>query len=496
MEKSMAIDDNHPNPSRSADHAVRRISVMALGARATSFLARPRRILKLFLLFVFSAAWIHEFLYWLPKDAFGTRLNYWAYTDWLIDYSQGFIRRGLSGEIWRLVPAAVSPIEFIAVFSWILILAIAFGYVRLLVRSWKTFHPLILFGLLFLPSLFFFYLHDHGAIARKEILGYVTVLLHLLVVEKTLPLGDGAALPDGNLERYVRWLIPVVVILLPAAILVHEGIFLMFVPLHGMITLAVLRMKTPRNFTRAALRTGLLYLPATLAFGAVFLAGTPSYQTLLGICEKWSNAGALREDSCVLPPERLSGSTLPGSFIPMQWSLTRAASITWEIISMNWGAWILILPTLGISLWCLVRQAVYSILRSRSPQSFSPRSALRYSGVFFCRYFLIPLLISLPVYFTAYDYGRWFTVTCINFAMLAVSMNLPCREFAFWKKEAEEGPAAADSREHADTRLIFYGVSSIICILALILWLPHYCLFSCEIIRSPLQIFSHTVIAH
>ncbi len=334
----MAFTDDNPNPNRSADRPARRISEMPLGTRVKYFLTQPRLILNSILLFVFSAAWIRDLLYWLPKDAFETSLNYWAYTDWLIDYSQGFIRRGLSGEIWRLVPAAVSPIEFIAVFSWILILAIAFGYVRLLVRSWKTYHPLTLFGLLFLPSLFFFYLHDHDAIARKEILGYVTVLLHLLVVEKSFPLGDGSALPVGNLRRYVGWLVPIAVILLPAIILVHEGNFLMFVPLHWMITLTVLRMKARHDFTRAALWTGLLYLPAALAFGAVYLAGTPSYQTLLGICEKWAAAGALREGSCTLPPDKLSGSTLPGSFIPLQWSLARAAYITRVIISMHWGA--------------------------------------------------------------------------------------------------------------------------------------------------------------
>ena len=411
-------------------------SETTLGTRVKSFLTQPRLMFNALLLLVFSAAWIRDVLYWLPKDAFGTSLNYWAYTDWLIDYSQGFIRRGLSGQIWRLVPATVTPLEFVAVFSWVLILAIAFGYVRLLARSRKIYHPLTLFGLLFLPSLFFFYIHDHNTIARKEILGYVTVLLHLLVIEKSFPLGDSPTLPDVNLRRYVRWLIPVAVFILPAIILVHEGNFLMFVPLHGMITLTVLRMKAPRGFTRVALQTGLLYLPAALTFGAVYLAGTPSYEMLLGICKKWLAAGALREDSCILPPDRLSGSTLPGSFIPMEWSLAKATYITRTIISMNWGAWILILPTLGISLWYLVRQTVYSTLRSRSPHYFSPRSARRYSGLFVRKYFLVPLLLSLPVYFTAYDYGRWFTVTCINFAMLAVSVNLPCWEFALWKKAA------------------------------------------------------------
>jgi hypothetical protein len=80
--------------------------------------------------------------------------------------------------------------------------------------------------------------------------------------------------------------------------------------------------------------------------------------------------------------------------------------------------------------------------------------------------------------------------------MLAVSVNLPWWEFSLWKKEAAEGAAVANSQEHLDNRLAFYGASIIICILALVLWLPHYCLFSCEIIRSPLQFFSHTFIAH
>lgn len=468
---------------------------MTLALRVKYFLSHPRLILNSFLLFAFSALWIRDFLYWLPKDAYGTSLNYWAYTDWLIDYSQGFIRRGLSGEVWRLVPSSVPPIEIVAMFSWVLILAIALGYVRLLARSSKNIHPLTLFGLLFLPSLFVFYLHDHDAIGRKEILGYVTVLLHLFIVERSFPLGDGTALPVGSLRRYVTWLLPINLILLPAIILIHEGNFLLFVPLHGMITLTVLRMTGQTSFPRAALWTGLLYLPAVLSFGIVYLTGTPGYQTLLGICQKWLPSGAIREGSCVLSPNKLSGSTLPGSFNPMEWSLAQAANITLTVVSMNWIVWISILPTLGVSLWYLIRQAVYTILRSRFPQSFSPQAARRYSGLFFRLYFLIPFLLSLPIYFSAYDYGRWFTVTSINVSMLAVSVNLPCLGFAHFQKEAGERSIAADSQEHLDNRLVFISVSIIICVLAIVLVLPHYCLFRCDILRSPLDFFSHAYTA-
>lgn len=467
---------------------------MTLGTRIKSILTQPRSIFNSILLIVFSANWIREVLYWLPKDAFGKGLSYWAFTDWLMDYSQGFIRRGLSGEILSLVPMDVSPLKLVAVFSWILILAVVCGYLRLVLKSWQTFHPLTLFGLLFLPSLFSFYLRDHNAIARKEILGYVSVLLHLLIVEKSFPLRSGRAAKDGNLQRYIRWLMPLAVILLPAIILIHEGNFLLFVPLHGMITMTILQMEDKRSFTRTILRTGLVYLPSVLAFGAVFLSGTPRYQALLGICKKWLATGAIREGSCVLTPDKLSGSTLPGAFIAMEWSLARAAAITRTVIPMNWEAWILILPVLGLSLWYLVRQALFAILRSRNQQTFSPEAAKRYTGLFFLKYFLIPLLLALPVYFTAFDYGRWFTVTCINYTLLAVSVNLPFREFAHLKKAADAGFESADSENHLDDHRIFIGISIIICVLAVVLWLPHYCLFSCEIFKSPLQFFAHTFV--
>jgi hypothetical protein len=469
---------------------------MTLNARIQPLLSRPRLTINAILLAVFSGAVVREVLYWLPGDAFGTGLNYWAFTDWLIDYSQGFIRRGLSGEMWRLVPAAIPPIEFVAVLSWILILAVIIGYLRLLVRSWKILHPLTLFGLLFLPSLLFFYLHDHNGIARKEILGYLTVLLHLLIVERTFPLGDGARLPEGNIRGYVRGLLPVAAILLPAIILVHEGNFLLFVPLHGMITLSVLRLNPARDFTRAALRTGLIYLPAALVFGAVYLSGTPSYSVLYALCQKWNAAGLIREGTCRLPPSQLSGSTLPASFEPMSWTLAQAATLTRYFISRHWKEWIVILPALGLMLWYTVRQAVYSILRSRLPRSFSGPAAVRYTGVFFGKYFLLPLLFSLPVYLSAWDYGRWFTVACVNCALVAVSANLPVREFALRRKTDAPESAAALAREFADPRWVFYGISAAVSVLAVVLWLPHYCLFACEIIRSPLQFFDLNFFAH
>lgn len=393
--------------------------------------------------------------------------------------------------MWRLVPADTPPLPTVAAFSWMLILLAAFGYARLLVRSLKNLHPLTLFGLLFLPSLFFFYLHDHNAIARKEILGYLSLLLHLLVIEKSFPLGMESSPGDGELRRYLRGLAPIAALLLPAIILIHEGNFLLFVPLHAMLTLSVMQMKSPRGWLQDILRAGLPYLPAVLVFGAVYLSGTPGYLTLLNICKRWLAAGALRETTCMLPPDKLSGSTLPASLIPMQWPLARAVQITLMVIAINWAAWLFVLPLLGGSLWYLARQAVYALLRAHSGAAFDAPSAQAYTKRFFRRYFLIPLLAALPIFLSAYDYGRWFTVLCVNYTLVAVSLNLPCREYMLFRKEHAQETAGAESPRHLDSRAVFYTVSIVICILTLTLWLPHYCIFVCEIVRSPLVFFSH-----
>lgn len=453
----------------------------------------PRWVANLVLLAVFCAAWIYELVYWFPKDAYGSGLNYWAFTDWLIDYSQGFMRRGLSGELWNLFSSTVPAVEFVAVLSWGLMLIAAFGYARLLARSWKTIHPLTIFGLLFLPSLFVFYKHDHNAIARKEVLGYLTLLLHLLIVDKSLPLGSAG----GSLRRYLGWLVPLNLIVLPAVILVHEANFLMFVPLHGMITLSMLGMFSTRGRFKTAWWSALLYLPAALTLAGVYLSGTPSHETLLGICEKWLAAGGVvREGSCVLPPEQFNGSTLPASLIPMAWTLKQAATYTRMIVLTNLAAWLVILPVLGACLWYLTRQALYMSLRSHAVDGFSAQAAQRFTKRFYIWYFLIPLACALPLYFTAYDYGRWFTVTCVNFAMLVASLNLPLREFAMFKAEGAEVRAAGETREHLDGQAVFYGVSILICVLALVLWLPHYCIFRCDILRSPLEYFAHTFVVN
>ncbi len=44
------------------------------------------------------------------------------------------------------------------------------------------------------------------------------------------------------------------------------------------------------------------------------------------------------------------------------------------------------------------------------------------------KYFLLPLLISAPLYILGWDMGRWFTVICINYVMVSLSPELNTAE--------------------------------------------------------------------
>ena len=129
--------------------------------------------IKFLILIAFSFFFLKKFLYWFPKDVWGHGIHDWVYTDWLIDYSTGFVRRGLSGQIIDLLSGFTHPRIIIGLVAWLLFGGIVLGYMRLIFRSFGKLNPALLATLLFLPSLLPFYLYDHGAFGRKEILGFL-----------------------------------------------------------------------------------------------------------------------------------------------------------------------------------------------------------------------------------------------------------------------------------------------------------------------------------
>ena len=84
---------------------------------------------------------LEEFLSYLPRDIAGTTMYDWVYTDWLIDYSAGFVRRGLAGAIIQLLSVLAPPRTVIALVTQGMFLVFAFGYIQSIRRSLDKLNP-------------------------------------------------------------------------------------------------------------------------------------------------------------------------------------------------------------------------------------------------------------------------------------------------------------------------------------------------------------------
>ncbi len=461
--------------------------------KKTVVFRQPVWIANLLLCGLYLAFIVRRILFWFPLDAFGGRLNMWAFTDWLIDYSSGFTRRGLSGELLKIFLPVASPALAVSIFSWLLFLIVVLGYLRMLLPSLKSIHPLVLIGVLFLPSLLLIYIYDHDAFARKELLAYAVLLWHLFVVERSFPVSAPALSPAQGINRYIRGILPIIVIGLPVLLLIHEGIFLLSVPVHAAVTFAVLQSDRSAEPKRMFFRTVLLYLPALLTMAVIVIFGRPTIEIAQAICQKWELAHVLKAGSCLISNSGPLNS-LTGAFSSLAWTIPVAASFTMGLSTVKMLEWVLVMGWLSFCLWFAGREVIGSIICSRFPEGETARARERYAGAFFARYFLFPLTAILPLFISGYDFGRWFAAICINFSLLAVSIPLHALEWPGFTRD-NLGSGRLDYDGKNKNPLVFYLGSIAIGLTALFLRFPHCCiapnnLFS-GTLRSLLQYFFH-----
>lgn len=443
-----------PRPATGAGHAG---FVPSVEATRTAIL----------LLLAFLLVLADRVVYWLPRDLLSDGLDAWVLSGWLIDYSAGFVRRGLSGEIigtlTGLMPARVA----VGLVAWGLFLAVTAGYVRLVLRARRTLSTLALLGLLFLPTLLPFYLWDHAALGRKELLGFLLVLWHLLILERCFPMAGPA---KGG--RYLRRLWPISMLGLPLLGLLHEGTVLWFGPTHALLTLLVLRRGTDAGWLRALGTTTLLYLLPALVLLGVFAFGRATPDDAARICSGWETLGALGPGACDDTLDARMSLHAP-AIGALGWSVQYAVEVAANALPPKAIViWLIALPLLAFATLAVGGMASHSIAAGRPSERFldwlsppaAPIAAL---------FFLLPLLLPAPIYIIAHDYGRWLALVGINYVMISLSPEV----VALLVRRRAPAPAAA-STTLARTRGYWLGFTGkalflLLCITAL--RLPHCC---------------------
>jgi hypothetical protein len=152
----------------------------------------------------------------------------WTYAEWLISYSGGFQRRGLSGSvfIWTsdVLGVDVLNVVFIAQISFIFLCL--FLLFNLLTASPV---PLIVFLGVISPLGTLYFLSDPAVVGRKEVFFYIFALAWVLFQIKGGENSKFKPLTNLMFVSFGLWLL--------AALLIHEG-FVFFLPLLFLAVLA------------------------------------------------------------------------------------------------------------------------------------------------------------------------------------------------------------------------------------------------------------------
>ena len=149
----------------------------------------------------------------------------WAYSNLLINYSSGFVKRGLLGQIFIYLndnfntePKIFFTIIFFTTYS----LQIFFFYKIL--EKYQNFKFIITIIVLS-PCLILFHIYDLNIILSKDVFINLTILFHVYMVNKKI-----------DVKTYRKFLYFIILPLLALNMLNHEN-QVFFIPFHCLITL-------------------------------------------------------------------------------------------------------------------------------------------------------------------------------------------------------------------------------------------------------------------
>lgn len=440
-------------------------------------------ILLTFILFLST-----QFLTHLPNDWFSGGLYSWVYTDWLIDYSAGFVRRGLSGELVYAVSDFIHPYHFSVILSWSIFLILVVGYLYLVFKNLKKIPPLYLIIILFLPSLLPFYVFDHSALGRKEMLGYIFLFIHLFLIKWQF------SLSPFNKNTYIKFLALITFLFLPLHILIHESSLLLFIPVHIMMSWTVLSYHENHHFYKKLKVLMLMYSPVFITFLIVYALGRPELEVVQKICTHWEALHALRQGTCQIDNENTMW-TLPGALSALAWNFSQATSLAASLSIYIIFGWLFIFLLLSFISMAYLGQlsTLLSLDENKQSPLVEQTNQWKHSTLIRFKYFLIPILCSLPLYLVGWDFGRWFAVTSINFAIIVLSKELGYMEAkilpmnnSFFKQLTRMTNIITISR----TKISHVLTPTFILIILFYLRLPHCCISeNFEFVAQPLREF-------
>ncbi len=353
------------------------------------------------------------------------RLNSFVIREWYINYSAGFVRRGLSGTIllfaereWSLHVAS-----FLSYSAYLVFAFVALFYIRNLYRVRNEIPLHVVLILLFLPGAILMPILDYHVMGRKEWLFFVVLIGHILILNR---FAGKIREVDINSEalRFIvnRYAIVVAVsynILGVPTALTHEGILFLSIPANLVLTFFVLTQSygVVKSLTLALL----VYLPTT-AISLLVIFHTMSIpftrDSALIMCRSFEHLE--HSNYCISGAieyfiEYLTLNSADG------FRNTYSKNVKEPVVLASWTLLILLnffLATYS-GAYCMATR-----IRKLGTHVRSSGRLLSFTCVAEPRIvwpLLLPALATLPLFTIALDWGRWTFIVITSFLICAVS---------------------------------------------------------------------------
>jgi hypothetical protein len=364
---------------------------------------------------------------WIPtfyKSMRGGFDDSWAYTDLLINWSDGFVRRGLYGTFAILFHSITgNGVSLLTAIIFAILTLLQIGILFYLLRQFKdNYVVMILIGLS--PAMMLFAVYAPGAYWRKESFLYLAILLHALICRQYLT-------RNISFSLYMKLLGFLIIPLLVINTLIYE-VQALFVPFHLALTLSVYDLGGPRRDLRTTKSILFLYCIVLIPLAASIIAhGDPQKSaSMFDNVRSWSGVSSKKAIG-------IHGWTLAES------SRTARAIIRDPFSVVTYLVGFLLGPVLLVTL-----------LQSQYPRAYHNRLITW------------PFVPPLALFLIGWDWGRWINMIAVH--GVAYVLHLPCQPVS--------GTSILRSVERRYQTILVFVLISLLTLYTISWSLPHCCL--------------------
>ena len=379
---------------------------------ALSLSRRKRGLFALYLLLVAA--------YSIRTGAFQARTNHaWMIGDWLINYSGGFVRRGLTGSLTMVLHRATGiPLEW-GVFSiqtsvFLLFLACVYKLSQGIRWSW------LMAAALLSPATLACTVLDGGYGFRKEILLFAALALTLCVL---------------HWDRLKDWQFSTMLsVMLVGMALSHEGLLVAAPYFFAAVAIQTSSLRrAARICTVPFILTGIALVPVIMHHG--------DYAVAQAICS--SVGGQMAKPGVVL----VDGGVCTGAISALQ--ITPSAERASVIQVSN--------EFHQVRLYCLLAIPTFVPLVALLSQ-FYRRNRLRFEIITLLGCTMLSLAGTAVLFYIGTDWGRWIHMQAICLLLLVMLID---------RKTAAVGATEAPARHHS---LGFHAIATLALIVYATTW--------------------------